>query len=352
MIYHIYRTDCFRSSRVMLQKEWQPNSVFMHKREKYPTASEKLEKPLSISAITTLALRSSKADTFIFHAQSALPYLLIFAITCALLLKKRNVIYDIHDLHEHAHTRLIDLGFRGAARFLALSALEQLCFQITSITKTTVSNGLSNELSDRYKTKDVITLLSIIAPINPYKGAHSQTALVFFGTPKRFPFELLELINDNQIELAVYGKGMDSQWLTTKTQKQWPTVYFYGEYDPSDMSFLQNHKALLLYHPLDKTKNFKYSLPNKFFQALSHGLDIIISSNFTEMAHLLPKNNKTIYSVTDSHQFINAYYTINKKPDLFRPEPCVYSFLEDEYRKNKYRFRSLTFESVNQASDS
>ena len=46
---------------------------------------------------------------------------------------------------------------------------------------------------------------------------------------------------------------------------------------------MQNYNYLILYSPNNDSDNFKYSLPNKFFQAIGNGLSLIISSNFVEI---------------------------------------------------------------------
>lgn len=288
MIYHFYKADCYRASRVLMQKNWDGQCKFIH-------TSARNENPedcrLSLASVAKEIKNSTSRDVMIFHAQSGLPYLLFAKLVSVLYKKKPLFIYDIHDLHEKNETS--PQSIRSNLRYAVLGLLEFLVFRLPSIRKITVSNGLAQIMASKYLCDPPVVVRNIsIQPkdqIWPIAERLSD-AVVFFGKVDRFPWEALRELQRENIKLHIYGSGMTEESVEKifKTQKL-QGVSFLGEYDPLDLSFLNKYRVLLLIAPSDLSLNFRHSLPNKLFQAIANGLTVVVSENFREMIQAFPE---------------------------------------------------------------
>lgn len=270
-----------------MQSGWANPVHYIHR----PTSSLDInDEKLSLHSITKIAFKSKDQDAFIFHAQSSLPYLLTFYLITRAIIRKPKIVYDIHDLHEKEYFSDILKYIRYRLfRYRILHLMEALSLKIVN-RRMTVSDGLADTISKRYKTSPPKLVLNAnpngsSRPEN--KTLKDKRPLVFFGTSGRFPFQLIDTLENEEIELDVWGRGMSSQWLFENTKKHYKNIKFFGEFSPNDLSFLKNYEALLLYYPDGRSDNYIYSLPNKFFQALDNGLSLLISNNFLEIKHQL-----------------------------------------------------------------
>ena len=284
-----------------MQADWDKKSVFIHK---CSTSGEKKipEKELSFIAIKNLI--SLKTPTaLVFHAQSSLPYLIFFKLLNKIYKKNNfNVVYDIHDLHEDS-----DKSLRGKIRYWILRFFEKRVFLDENIKKITVSQGLSEELSNCYTPMSKPLVVYNVARTNLSNVPNTRTKdLVFFGSKERVPFELFETLKEENLKLDIFGKGITKEWLEEESKiSKLDFINVFGEYDPKNMQFLLDYKYLILYYPKGNSKNFIYSMPNKYFQALDSGLKVVLSSNFEEM-------------ITFSKRINNFYIELKSASDLKR----------------------------------
>lgn len=207
-----------------------------------------------------------------------------------ILKKKSNIVYDIHDLHEWD---VNDAKFsKNTIRFYILGALERAAFKIKEIKKLTVSQGISEVIAREYGVNPPIVVRNISIIQNENKKpieTRINNAVVFFGTRERVPFKIINELKKFNIELHLYGKNITKEWLKKLLpENDLENVKFFGEYDPNNLEFLDAYKAMIIFAPENKTLNFKYSLPNKLFQALERGVAVVISENFEEMRDTFP----------------------------------------------------------------
>lgn len=281
MIYHVYKTDCYMASRVMMQSGWVANNYYIHKAKFYNNLSSKL----GFFSLFKVVLGLNEDDVLVFHAQSSLPYLLFSKLICFLFFKKNILIYDIHDLHEHSNYRSVYAKFR----YHVLLWFEFFACKIKSIRKMTVSNGLSKTISSKYKVEEpVIVYNCSVEAVNHIKPLEDRSEdILFFGTKERFPVDLLDVIKESNMKLSFYGRGVSYEWLG-EINKDYDKslVNIHGEYSPDNLSFVSDYKIALNFFPENNSLNFKYSLPNKLFQAIGMGTTVIVSENFYEMIEL------------------------------------------------------------------
>lgn len=296
MIYHVYKTDCYMASRVMMQSGWVANNYYIHKAKFYNNLSSKL----GFFSLFKVVLGLNEDDVLIFHAQSSLPYLLFSKLICFLFFKKNILIYDIHDLHEHSNYRSVYAKFR----YHVLLWFEFFACKIKSIRKMTVSNGLSKTISSKYKVEEpVIVYNCSVEAFNHIKPLEDRSEnILFFGTKERFPVDLLDVIKDSNMKLSFYGRGVSYEWLG-KINKRYDKsiVNIYGEYSPDKLNFVGDYKISLNFFPGNNSLNFKYSLPNKLFQAIAMGTTVVVSKNFHEMIELFSDVNYAVVSATEEN---------------------------------------------------
>lgn len=279
-----------------MQSRWDEKSVFVHdsKSDDYSVNIK-----LSLLALLKLLRRALEIDVIVFHAQSSLPYLLISYLYIKLVGKKILFIYDIHDLHEW------DLSFklisRPALRYCVLGFFEWIVFSIEEIRKITVSNGLAILMSKKYGKPPPVVVRNTSSEGKrlPFANRLKNTVL-FFGIKERAPIGLFDKLNSVGVEVHLYGRGMTEDWLVNILRDNLGGVKVFGEYSPERMDFLNNYKVLILY-PSDNKLNYKYSMPNKLFQAIDHGLCVVVSDYFDEILQTFKSAAGCIYSANDEN---------------------------------------------------
>jgi hypothetical protein len=117
-----------------------------------------------------------------------------------------------------------------------------------------------------------------------HSTASTPKPLLYFGTKNRAPLSLIPQIRTEGLELHLHGRDMNEDWLAASVDGSVGTcVRLFGGFDPEDMDFLSAYDVLVLYRPEVGTLNYRFALPNKAFQALWHGLSVIVSANFVEL---------------------------------------------------------------------
>ncbi|MDZ4190366.1 MAG: hypothetical protein U1D25_19955 [Hydrogenophaga sp.] len=242
------------------------------------------DKYLSIYSLLQSIIKYRKEAYFIFHGQSSLPYLfLAWVFIRGLNMSAIKLTYDVHDLHEKPKKE--DGNVRSLIRFYIFYYIEKYIFSRNRIKKITVSVGLANEMQKIYGSSKPTIVYNVSGMMRPSNTCVKlNNSLLYFGTAGRFPFLLLDAIQASGIDLHVYGRGMNSEWMISEGYAKYvDNVTFFGAYSPDDLSFIHRYKCLVIYAPNDISLNFKYSMPNKLFQALGSGLSVVVSSNFSEM---------------------------------------------------------------------
>jgi hypothetical protein len=274
----------------MIQAEWDDGGAFFIHNAADKSSITANELPYGITSIVR-ALRmhgSGSSKCFVFHSQTSLPLLLLSYLLCLLVCSKNIIfVYDIHDLHEAKRYPSIWKWIRyGIVRHYILLMLEAVVTRHLNVRVITVSSGLSNTVARTYRCPPPSVVHSAPAPkISPEAMRSSirlARTLLFFGTPERMPRRLIDAIGAAGFELHLYGRFNDAEAnIGRKLPKH---VKVFGEYRPDDLNFLMHYDTLILFAPENNSLNFRYSLPNKAFQSISHGISIIVSKNFEELS--------------------------------------------------------------------
>lgn len=271
MIVHCYKLDVSRSSRVIMQMSWMHDNKVLSRGPSYDQTSWFNFK----NTLRCIDLVEDVETKLVFHGQSSI-LILVVAKLYSLLTKKRIVfIYDIHDLNENYPKNISYLRIRYYVMFI----LEYIVLKILRVRAITVSRIISNIYRDRYNV-NVKIVYNVSVLLTRLETIKTNYGIVYFGTGERFPTALIDVFENNNTELHVYGMGMSSAMLRSEI------VRFHGEYNPNNMGFLSDYGFLVLYSD-DQSENFKGSMPNKLFQAMSYNLMLIISSNFVEIITIL-----------------------------------------------------------------
>jgi len=352
---HVYTTNCFGSSRVLLQSTWDAHPVFMH-----PILSSSMaghQEPVTqlrigvFSFISYLASLSYSESTscFVFHAQASLPYLLIalFVRSLGFIPKaKIRIVYDIHDLHEKPSITSLSPNILLAwTRYYILSILERFVVSSHHVILLTVSPSLASLILTTYHSREPSVVMSIPPlrirplPITPRKIV-AQARLVYFGTIHHCPVELFDQIDDMGLELDLYGRDITQASLLKKYNLTLrSSIRLMGGYSPEDLEFLRQYTHLILFSNRP-SKNYSCALPNKLFQALSMGLRIIVSPNFTSILDISSTFEHQIYSLSHPNELaslLQNYYENN--PLVLIDSRLPYSNLYDISRS---QYLSLT----------
>jgi hypothetical protein len=337
---HIYKADCTLASRVMMQSSWDIMPYFLHRKDfRKNNATNIKDEELGFLSASHLFFEMRQSNTaFVFHAQSSLPYLLM-----AIIIKfffngeKIKLIYDIHDIHAlDSNSNQFLSRLRSNLRYYTFSLFESLVFLFPSVQKLTVSEGLASIYSKK-KDQNSITVVRSIPSINS-RVIHSDKeryddTLIYFGTFERVPYELINVCVNQKINLHFKGRGIREKF--DENSNEFPIynqkcVDIMGDYEPNNLNFLLKYRYLVLYKPNSKCLNYKYSLPNKLFQAMYYGLSVIISPNFTEIIDLLGHIPGAIVIVDDKNKLRDL---INKNNKLRTEE------FFDLYQKTYYELQ-------------
>lgn len=235
-------------------------------------------------------------------------------------------------------------------RFYILELLERLVCSVPNVRLMTVSEGLKKIILKKIPGKAIHVVYSIPDPgeLTPFthQDSHDKTDLVFFGLGDRAPIKMLEYLKGNKIKLDIYGRDMPlaiTEYANTNSQP----IRFLGEYNPSDMSFLRKYKYLILVS--DKTQdNFRFSLPNKLFQALSYGLTPILSPVFEEAINLfkdVPGAVIVLHNANDLAEIIRKHKTEHLHEDRYNKVIARIQLLYNESKRIYQLNTTLTIES-------
>lgn len=334
MIYHVYKTDCLKASRVVMQSNWVGSNVYVHKSNSY----RKIDKELNFKNIFKVVLNLRKNDVMLFHAQSSLIYHAFALFVARLLFKNINTIYDIHDLNECSTRSSVYLK----ARFLLMHVLEVIIIKYNKVQVITVSEGLARIIQERFSVEQPIVIyncsFNTTAEVNPISSRLNRP--LFFGTAERFPFQILPKLHAENIELDFYGRGITDDLFKEKECEDYKSrVRDFGEYTPDNLDFINSYMVSLNYSPNYLSLNFKYSLPNKLFQAIYSGCTVLVSENFHEMSELFSDLNYAVVK-TSNEDFITDYYRIiNNKTDL--DVQHARDRVRDLYCQSRSSFQSL-----------
>ncbi|MBY5954874.1 hypothetical protein [Marinobacter nauticus] len=328
-----------------MQSRWDFCSIFMHEISKKSCRGIGSVSEIQLSVKNLLkALISSRKDnkTFVFHAQSSLPFL----FTCRIFLfffrlSNVNLVYDVHDFHE----RKKDGGFFRQLRYYwfryeILRCLERFAVRSPKVSVITVSGGLAKMISESYGCPIPKVVMSAHGmPIETCKVAEHSTRefeAVYFGIAEHAPpIDVVQELICNGISLHIYGRGMSEGFYPVE-EKYAHLISYLGEYDPADLSFLMKYRYLILYKPEVLSVNYKVALPNKMFQGMAAGLFFVISPNFEEMKNVLSVVPGSTYVLSNKKEIVGAIQRFEELKYVDYVESLVrcLSYLVSEARSN------------------
>lgn len=347
---HVYKTDCFGASRVMLQSEWEgERSAFVHQAlpGRVPGPVPEFSYGLLGICRALAAGRAGPAPTIVFHAQSSLP-LMFFAYLLRYWLPDRRAafVYDIHDLHDHEpYQSLFERVRHGFLRYYPLRWLERWALRCDAIAAMTVSDGLARTIVDSYGCAVPSIVHSALRPPLSSNELAARTrasgAILFFGTAERLPFELIDHLSQAGLELHLYGRFGGREGIERRLGRVLPDhVRVYGEYSPTNLDFIASYRFVLIHKPEDLRPNFVHSLPNKFFQSLAYGTSLIVSPNFEEMTAVASQVSGACAVVADPSHLAETIATLT----LLRDEAyyhAVAALSEALYRTAHKRYLAI-----------
>lgn len=292
-IYHVTKVSLERSSRVSSQINIFPDSSCV---------IELKNLRQSIKFLSKL-----NGDTIIFHQQASLVCMLLFLLFSLFKKRKNEIVYDMHDLIIFDYA-----GFSRRLRACLIYALEFFVMQF-DFKVITVSNGLAKIIKKRYG-KDAYVVYNF--PLN-YKVSNftlkqvesEDRKLCYFGIidEKRIPLNLFKRVSSlsKGERVDVYG------YISPVSNFSFSGIDFLNykfEFKPSDMSFLKDYNLLVFVTDQDLNLNYKYCMPNKIFQALTYGMDILVSDFFEEIVETFFDANKEnhIFSSIEGVKYLSA----------------------------------------------
>ncbi len=310
-----------------MQSRWDKQFSFIH------LSSSGYKRPhlkLNWKSLINVAFRMDEKDSMVFHAQSALPYLVFAFFIKKIFFLKGKYVYDIHDFHElNPKAKIFTKEY---VRHIVFFALEMMVFKFNEISKITVSDGLAEIISKRYSALKPFVVKNLSLQEKDYAkfldNRHTDSVL-YFGTKERVPLDAIQKLIKNNIHIDIYGRGIDRAWLKEMIGDfEGKSIKLHGEYFPDNLDFLHLYKFTIIFAPNDVSLNFKHSLPNKLFQSLAAGLIVLVSENFTEMIDLfsdVPRavisvNVDNIVDVIDSIKNIDGNLSLIKKIELLQAE--------------------------------
>lgn len=307
----------------MLQSAWEGGrSVFIHRPRHGRTPDAAKDLPYGLASISSVFKNLPKDSSIclVFHAQSSLPLLLATYILRIIygVRNRTKLVYDIHDLHEHEpyRSRMETLRY-GILRYFPLKWLERWAVSRRNVDVITVSDGLAATVADWYGGSVPRVVHSAMLPRRSAAELSEipriARALLFFGTAERLPFEIIDEVGRAGFDLHLYGRFGGQEGLENIIGREIPGhVKVFGEYLPSDLDFVSQYEYLLIYKPKDMRKNFRYSLPNKFFQSLGYGTSIIISPNFEEMRQVASVVPGACVDLVQSSGIVDSIFRLEK----------------------------------------
>lgn len=298
-VYHFYRSCSKESSRISSQLEIDKGFCLDNMNL------------IDISTVINIFKKASKGDIFIFHQQSSLINLLICDILSNLI-KKVNIVYDIHDVLEYKK----GLGLKNKIRFVFLYIAEYIVFS-RGKRILTVSDGLANIYLKRFRRLPLVfynipqlSSLDISTPKLPERKDY-----IYFGqiNNTRLSIELLEIFKSKNKSIDVYGffnNECDKDYYESfKAYQDQGIICYKGKYTPKTIhQIVSQYKYSLIFFDSENL-NLRYCLPNKLFQTLEAGTICIISENLYE---IIDKFNETGMTITLSESFENNHDLMNE----------------------------------------
>lgn len=310
-----------------MQSKWDGEFSYVHS-PKRPL----LERDEQLGFLTIFKLAASKRNksTFVFHAQASLPYLIFFWFLIVVIFRiNHKLVYDIHDLHEKDDWSIGFKGFKTSLlRYHVFLQMEKFVFSIKRIQKITVSEGLAATMAVKYNAPKPLVVYNISLSDSSENNVVKKlpaSNLLYFGTRERVPLNLIHEIHGCGCELHIYGRGITRDWLSEHVPESLLScVKIFGEYHPSDLNFIRNYAVTLIYSPGVETLNFKFSMPNKLFQALQAGASVLVSSNFAEMYSSFPNLGGAVGILSPGDLLSSIEETLSRRP------PEYYKLLKGE----------------------
>lgn len=266
-IYHVTKVPLERSSRILSQIDLAPETSEVIYLDSFSKALKNLFK--------------IKNQTIVFHQQASLVAMLITLIFRFFLRSKNKIVYDMHDLVIFDYA-----GFYMRLRACFIFLLERMVM-FSNVKVITVSYGLSKVIKQRYN-KQALVVYNF--PQN-YKGKSSFNKEIglnsvmpcYFGIieDKRIPlkiFEKVSILTHKQVD--IYG------YISPVSKFSFDGINFLsfkGCFNPKDMEFLKDYNLLVFVTDKQLNLNYKYCMPNKVFQAVENGLDLLVSDFFEEI---------------------------------------------------------------------
>ena len=170
-VFHIFKSDCMKSSRITLQTSWEQKTCWIHIPEILPSKTENLkrcqQRALSFNELFKVILFSDTEDRLVFHCQSSLIYLIFAKIIAKFIRKKSKFIYDIHDLNEWPVAQNFYDVFRYIfLRTAIINILEFIVLRYLNVKVMTVSDGLSEVISFKYGCQKPVVVMSAVGSFN------------------------------------------------------------------------------------------------------------------------------------------------------------------------------------------
>lgn len=309
--YHFYKTDCFKASRLVMQAQSDASPIFVHRVSQHigtqhphgPIPSLKLS---YWSLLTIIHSNRTAGATCIFHAQSSLPYLIIGVVLRSFLRANQiTMVYDMHDLHEVKWLGSIWHKFRySLVRGWLLGSMERIIFHLNSVKKMTVSNGLARIVAEEYATEkpNIVRNISYFDEMLDVSTKNFENRLVYFGQKKHAPMPaFLDSAIKNGFAMDLHGRDIPELSMGQRvfSDAGGSVIHYHGAYSPDDLDFLREYDVLVLWRPDDSSLNYRFSLPNKIFQAMWFGMSVIVSENFEEISELFKDVSGAVYILRD-----------------------------------------------------
>ncbi len=266
-IYHVTKVPLERSSRVLSQID------LAYSESKVIFLDDFFAKMKFILKI--------KGETIIFHQQASLLAMILTIIFNIIKNNQNNIVYDMHDLVIFDYA-----GIYMRLRACLIFILEKTAM-LFNIKVITVSHGLAKVIKKRYN-KDALVVYNF--PKNYVLGSvgekNSKSDFInpcYFGIidEKRIPLKLFEEISKKSLKkIDVYG------YINSISKFSFSNLDFLnykGKFSPENMGFLKEYNLLLFVTDKSLNLNYKYCMPNKVFQAVNNGLDLLVSDFFEEI---------------------------------------------------------------------
>ncbi|NWK62071.1 hypothetical protein HYI12_05645 [Acinetobacter sp. SwsAc3] len=266
----------------------------------------------SIKAIFKL-----RNQNIIFHQQATLVVMIFAAFLNLFLKNKNNIIYDMHDLVIFDYAGLY-MKLRACLIFI----LEKFAM-LFNIQVMTVSYGLAKIIKQRYN-KEALVVYNFPQNYKTKSFLKKRPELYslkpcYFGIidEKRIPLKIFEKISKiTERKADIYG------YISPVSKFSFQDIDFLsykGRFNPKDMSFLEDYNLLVFVTDRDLNLNYKYCMPNKLFQAVESGLDVLVSEFFEEIVFTFKDAvvSHFIASEVNGVKYLSCNKVLERLDDLF-----------------------------------